>query len=90
MSVGVGETSDHVDGYVHPWPFWDCVQMKWSHFCLGARLRSLASFTAFNVGLNVLLHLWPPEFAEYQLLHLLDSWMTGTDVVMASGNDLAS
>ncbi len=49
----------------------------------------MASLAAFNVGFDVLLDLGPPEFAEYQLLRLLYSWVAGSDVVVTSGNDLA-
>ncbi len=32
---------------------------------LHAGLRPLAGFAAFDVGFDIFLHLWPPEFAEY-------------------------
>ncbi len=57
---------------------------------MGARLCLLASFAALNIGFDVLLDLGPPEFAEYKLLRLLDSWVAGGDVVVTLGNDLAS
>ncbi len=50
----------------------------------------MTGFAAFDVGFDVLLDLGPPEFAEYEFLHLLDSWVAGSDVVMTPGDDLAS
>ncbi len=90
MSMQVRESSDHVDRYMHPWSFRDCVWVKRGCFSLHACLRSLASFAAFYIGFNVLFDLGPPEFAEYELLRLLNSWMASGHVVMTSGNDLAS
>ncbi len=64
--------------------------MEWCCLGLRAGLCLLASLAAFDVGFDVFLDLGPPEFAENELLCLLDSWMASSDVVVTSGNDLAS
>ncbi len=90
MSMGIRESSDRIHRDVSPWSFRDCIWMKRSCFGLHTGFCSLASFATLDVGFNVLLDLGPPEFSEYKLLRLLDSWMTGGDMIMTSGNDLAS
>ncbi len=86
----IGKPGDHVDGDMRPWSVWDCVRVKRSGFSLRAGFRSLASFAAFDISFNVLLEFGPLKLAEYQLLRFLDSWMTGGDVVVTSGDDFAS
>ncbi len=65
MSVRVRETSDHVNGDMSPRSFGDRIWVQRGSPGLCARLRLLTSFAAFDVGFDILLDLWPPEFAEY-------------------------
>ncbi len=73
-----------------PWSFGDGIRVERGRLGLRARLRALTDLTAFDVGFDGFLHLWPPVFPEDQLLRLLDAWMSGRDVVVELGDDFAA
>ncbi len=72
------------------WSFWYSIRVEWGGLGLCARLRALTDLTAFDVGLDGLLHLWPPVLSEDQLLRFFDARMSGRDVIMELGDDFAS
>ncbi len=49
----------------------------------------MTDFAALDVGVDSLLHFWPPVLSEDQLLRLFDAWVSGEDVVMALSDDFA-
>ncbi len=73
-----------------PWSFWYCVRVERSGLWLHARLRALTDFATFDVGVDSLLHLWPPVFPEDQLFRFLDAWVSGRDMIVELGDDFAS
>ncbi len=50
----------------------------------------MTNLTAFDVGVDCLLHLGPPVLSEDQFLCLGNARMSGEDMIMALGDDLAS
>ncbi len=65
VTVRVGKASDHVDRDVSPEAFRDCIWVERCSLGLHATLCLLTSLAAFDVGFDILLHLWPPVLPEY-------------------------